>query len=52
MAQTCIQGGRAVGQVMLKTDKAAGQGVGAGLVEGRVGFAHHPRAEAGAVILG
>ena len=37
---------------MLVAHKAAGQGVGAGLVQGRVGFAHHSRAETGAVILG
>ncbi|MNE44072.1 hypothetical protein D3C80_1382830 [compost metagenome] len=52
MTQPGVQGGRAVCQVVFIAHEAAGQGVGTGVVSGRVGPGGHSRAEGLAKILG
>ena len=52
MANTGVERGRAVGQIMLVAHEAARQGVGAGVIGGRIGPGHHSRTAGLAVILG
>ncbi len=52
VAKACIEGGGAVGQVVFITHEARWQGVGAGVVGGRVGAGHHSRAGGLAEVLG